>query len=178
MSLPPGKEWNNPTLRKELIGNSDGIYNVHQTPYTFPSYIEITFENRFIHPNFYFIEGRRYTDAYMLKSWEFEGKLVNGEWKRLHSQINKAFSSYERRIFHIITNEVFTGFRINMTDKDTSGNWNLCIGQFEVFGTIFNSIQSFLNHIHSSNSCFRSYISIFYEFNLIIPVLLLDVYHL
>ena len=140
MSLPPGKSWIGSTDGLGLIGNPTGIYNAHQTPYTFPAYIEITFSNKYIYPTHYFLEGRRLNNEAQLKSWNFEGRTLSGEWKILHSQVDKPFSQNETRLFPLKIRDVFTGFRVNMTDTSSTNNWALCLGQIEVFGNIFYNI--------------------------------------
>ena len=36
-------------------------------------------------------------------------------------------------------NEPYKGFRIEMTDIDSSGYWALCLGQIDVYGNIYRS---------------------------------------
>ena len=144
-SVPEGK-----TLfgnGQDLVGNSVGIFNVRPNPYESPpAWIEITFENKYILPTQYFLEGRRYENKNFLKSWNFEGRTINGEWKVIHSQIDKVFNQSEQRIYHLYLEEVFCGFRLNMTDEDSNGKWALCPGQLEIFGNIYESIPTLHKH--------------------------------
>ena len=143
-SIPSGKDWvGNP---KDLIGNPTTLHNTHPSPYdSAPSWIEITFPGRYIHPTYYFLEGRRAYDESLLKSWTFEGKSTEDEWILLHSQSNKVFGQSERRFYSIDVQQTFVGFRINMTDISSSNDWALCPGALEVFGNIYNSHKTFNN---------------------------------
>ena len=165
MSLPPGKTWNSGGNGLDLIGNPTGIYNAHQYPYSFPAYIEITFSNKYIYPTHYFLEGRRLDNSALLKSWNFEGRTLSGEWKILHSQVDKQFSQNESRLFSMRIRDVFTGFRINMTDVSSDSGWVLCLGQMEVFGNIFNSVpvlfDVYIGNTQNNFSCHNITILIF-----------------
>ena len=142
MSVPPEKSWYSGD-GKGLIGNPTGIFNQYPDPYTSPpSYIEITFQNKYIHPTHYFLEGRRYSGNNLLKSWEFEGKTIDDKWKILHNETNKVFVQGERRVYQLFTDDIFIGFRLNMTDLDSNNAWALCPGQIELFGNIYNSIPT------------------------------------
>ena len=165
MSVPPGKTWYGGDP-KGLIGNPTGIFNQHPNPYDEPpSYIEITFQNKYIHPTHYFLEGRRYSDSdHFLRSWEFEGKTIDGGWKILHSQTNKVFSRNETRIYSLKFHEVFIGFRLNMTEEDSSNKWALCPGQIEVFGMLFNTIPIFYDFCSHNMNIDQSFYLTFVSF--------------
>ena len=129
ISLPPERGWNGGIHGINLIGDPINSHNSHQYPYyNPPSYIQITFENRFIYPTHYFLEGRRFNSYNLLKSWNFEGLTIDGEWKILHSQKNNQFNQREPRLFGLFVKEFFKGFQINMTYVDIGGVLGLCLG--------------------------------------------------
>ena len=165
MDVPPGKTWYEGG-GKGLIGNPTGLYDQYPTPHIAPpSYIEISFPNKYIHPTHYFLEGRRTSEwGNFLKSWEFEGKSINGEWKILHSQTDKVFSMSEKRFYPIHSEDVFIGFRINMTGKDSIEWWALCLGQIEIFGNIYESIPSFTHHFAKCHTIFNCFHIIYFIF--------------
>ena len=168
--LPPGKNWvadkENMAQNgiKNIVGMKDPV-DAHDSPYTAPSYIKIYFGSYFIQPISYSLMGRRNPnpehDRAYLKSWDFLGRTKNNEWKLLSSIQNQSFSKAEERTYQIYTQESYNGFMINMTEKNTDGNWAICLGQIDVHGFIFQSYNAF-RRISQSVSSFKSYFILFY----------------
>ena len=59
-----------------------------------PTWLEISFGNRYIIPSYYSMQGRinANIDNYYLRTWELEGKTKSGKWIKLHNQTNNPFS--------------------------------------------------------------------------------------
>lgn len=102
-------------------------------------WMRIFFGKKYIFPCSFSIMGRRdprYKRHY-LKGWAFFGRNKRGDWKKLGSDSDNAFSFGENRTYPITTKEPFNAFMIQMTQPDTEGCWHLCLGQIEVFGDIY-----------------------------------------
>ena len=122
---------------EKLIGVND--HNSYPTPcdVAFP-YIVISIENNFIFPSSYMLQGRKAFNFNFLVSWTFEGLGSDGKWDLLHSCTGCAFSMSEKRNYSLNTKRKYSAFNITMTEKDTSDQYVLCLGQIEVYGMIFN----------------------------------------
>ena len=135
--LPAGKSFVHGGI-KNLVGSST-VYNAHNSPWnSAPIYFEIYFGKKYILPTSYSLMGRRALDHHYLKSWDFYGKNVFGKWVLLHSVSNKQFSNGEKRNYPLDHNETYIGFKIQMTETDSNGEWALCLGQIEVFGDVYS----------------------------------------
>ena len=131
-----GQYWTTGDI-KSLVGNPEPV-NAFNTPYTSsPAYIEIYFGDSYIFPSSYSLMGRRTANNSFLKTWKFSGRKKNGEWLLLHLQENKPFTFAEERTYRIRAKESFSGFKIEMTETNTIGDWGICLGQIEVFGDIY-----------------------------------------
>lgn len=138
--LPEGKSWFNGTGIKGLFGSVEEC-NEYPTPWKTKSetWIEIYTGSKWINPSAYSLMGRRQYDFNLLKGWNFSGLNKYNEWVPLHSDSNNQFKIYENRTYLLRGNEAYKGFKIEMTESDSSGAWALCIGQIEVFGNIYRS---------------------------------------
>ena len=136
--LPDDRTWNDGKDVKYIINNKDNI-NVVNVPYTLPpTYFEIYFGNKYIFPTEYSLQGRIVMNCNLLKGWNFFGKDVRGHWVILSSYSNSQFSQSQIRTFPLKANELYNGFKIQMTEPDSNGAWALCLGQIEVFGDIYS----------------------------------------
>ena len=129
-----------------------------------PSWLEISFGNRYIIPYYYSMQGRictNYNNNY-LKSWELEGKMKNGKWVKLHNQTNNPFSFGSFKTFPIESNVPIKSLRINMTDKETGGTWWICMGHFDVYGCVISSRELLMT---CRQLCNRH--NLFYYYNII-----------
>ena len=84
------------------------------------------------------LQGRKSHSLNFLVSWTFEGLRIDGKWDLLHSCTNCTFKNSEIRNYPIKTKRGYSAFNITMTDKDSSGEYALCLGQIEVYGMIGN----------------------------------------
>ena len=138
--LPEGENFYE-NLGIEYIVGTKEIYNAINVPYSKgPSFFEISFGNKYIFPTAYSLMGRRTPQwkNHYLKSWNFFGRDETNSWILLHSVSNDPFTFAENRTYQINQRRSFNGFKIEMIDANTDGQWALCLGQIEVFGDIYN----------------------------------------
>ena len=151
--LPEGFAWNTDSDSslsfhgiKNLVGNPTPV-NEHPYPYDKQHYIRIFFGNHFIQPISYSLMGRRiemFNGSY-LKNWIFYGLTRFDEWVPIHmsSPSDPPFSFAEIRTFPLKKKESYKGFMINMTEKNTNGDWGICLGQIDVHGFVFDKYKVF-----------------------------------
>ena len=130
---------------------SDSCVGSHTVP---PTWLEISFGNRYIIPSYYSMQGRissQYNGDY-LQSWELEGKTRNRKWIKLDNQENNPFSFGSFKTFPIGSNVPIKSLRINMTEADNAGGWWICLGHFDVYGHLMSANEYLktcnMNHHH------------------------------
>ena len=136
--IPEGKNWMANDGIKALIGTT-AVINQHTKPWQYksPTWYEIYIGKKWIIPSAYSLMGRRCCDNHYLRGWNFSGLNRNDEWVLLHNDTDNSFARYENRTYLLKGNEAYKGFKIEMTQSDSSGEWALCLGQIEVFGNIY-----------------------------------------
>ena len=153
--LPENQNWFQSSDFKNLVGTKQ-VYNVHNYPYDKPpAYFEISFGNKYIFPTSYSLQGRRLDEYHLLKGWNFFGKNIHNQWVLLSSFSNNAFSHKGIKTFDLNVNESYKGFKIQMTQPNSYGEWALCLGQIEVFGDIYSKPFMKGSHLIKKPTCQR-----------------------
>ena len=105
-----------------------------------PTWLEITFGNRYIIPSYYSMQGRiSQYDGYYLRTWILEGKTQNGKWIKLDAQENNPFSYGSFKTFPIGINIPIKSLKINMTGTDSYGKWWICMRHFDIYGCLIST---------------------------------------
>ena len=114
--------------------DDDSQFHTVNTPF---SYIQASLNNnKSFYITKYMIKGNtRPGNDYHLKSWKFEGrKKSDGSWVEIDSHQNEPFSRSQIRVFDVDKDEIFDMVKLTQTDVNTSGNDQLIIKSFDIFG--------------------------------------------
>lgn len=105
------------------------------------SWILVDFKDRKMRVENYSIESARLNENNdHMKSWKIEGSNDGKYWIVLDIQnnVNELNGPMHNQVFGIKENarEFFRYIRILQHKKNHRGNWNLCLGHFDLFGTV------------------------------------------
>ena len=77
-------------------------------------------------------------NKYKMNSWKLEGKnAANNEWFVLDEQSNVSFNKLEVKTFDVKCNERLKTVRLTQTGTNGSGDYQLRINAFDIFGTLY-----------------------------------------
>ena len=112
--------------------------NFHPIPQKENTYLIFALRDRYVIPTSYILEGRSVCDDNHLKNWEFYGRTMDGNWELLDEKQDHALKFRTVEHFEIEENKrkKYNAFKLQMKGRNTSGQYYLCIGSINVYGSI------------------------------------------